>query len=61
MKMGLEFRVSYQKWMREWFNAPNNMDEWMVWHIMVVAMWEIQILNYSLKLFEIMSICIVES
>jgi uncharacterized membrane protein YwzB len=49
--------------MNEWFNVPNNMDEWMIWHIIVVAMcwWEIQNLNYSLKLIETMSICIVES
>jgi hypothetical protein len=32
-------------WMNEWFNVPNNMDEYMVWHIIVAAMcWrEIQI------------------
>jgi hypothetical protein len=47
--------------MSEWFDVPNNMDGWMVWHIIVVAMsWrEIQNLNYSLKLFEMMSTCIV--
>jgi hypothetical protein len=46
-----------------WFNVPNNMDEWMVWHITMVAMcWrEIQILNYTWKLFEMMSSCIFKS
>jgi len=49
--------------MSEWFYVPNNMDEWMVWHITMVAMsWqEIQNLNYSWKLFEMMSTCIVEN
>jgi len=49
--------------MNEWFNVPNDKDEWMVWHITVATMcWqEIQILNYSWKLFETMSTCIVES
>ncbi len=49
--------------MSEWFYVPNNMDEWMVWHITMVAMsWrEIQNLNYSWKLFETMSTCIVEN
>jgi hypothetical protein len=55
-----EFNVAYS--MDEWFNAPNNMHEWMVWHITVATMsWrEIQNLNYNWKLFETMSICIVE-
>jgi len=50
-------------WMNEWFNVSNNMDEWMVWHITMVAMcWqEIQILNYSWKLLETMSTCINEN
>jgi len=48
-------------WMNERFNVPNNMDEWIVWHITMVAMcwWEIQNLNYSWKLLEMMSTCIV--
>ncbi len=35
--------------MNECFNVQNNMDEWMVRHITMVAMcWkEIQVLNYS--------------
>jgi hypothetical protein len=55
------FNVAYN--MNESFNVPNNMDEWMAWHIIVVTMcWqEIQILNYSWKIFEMMSTCIVES
>jgi len=56
--------MCYIVWVNEWmFNVPNNMDEWMVWHIIAVAMcwWEIQILNYSWKLLETMSTCIVES
>jgi len=49
------FNVAYS--MNEWFNVPHNMVESMVWHITVVAMcWqEIQILNYSWKLLEMMS------
>jgi hypothetical protein len=41
------FNVAYN--MNERFNVPNNMDEWLISHIIVVAMcWrEIQILNYS--------------
>jgi hypothetical protein len=55
------FNVAYS--MNEWFNVPNYMDEWMVWHIIVVAMcWrEIQNLNYSWKLLETMLTCIVEN
>jgi hypothetical protein len=43
------FNVEYC--MNEWFNVPNNMDEWMVWHITVVAMcWqEIIIIENYLK------------
>jgi len=60
---GLNVACSMNEWMSEWFTMPNNMDEWMVWHIIVVAMcWqEIQNLNYSRKLFEMMLTCIVES
>ncbi len=60
---GFNVAYSMNEWMNEWFTMPNNMDEWMVWHIIVVAMcWqEIQILNYSRKLFEMMLTCIVES
>jgi hypothetical protein len=55
------FNVAYS--MNEWFNVLKNMGEWMVWHITMVAMhWrEIQNLNYSSKLLETMSTCIVES
>jgi hypothetical protein len=51
------FNVAYS--MNEWYNVSNNMDEQMVWHITMVAMcwWEIQILNYSWKLLEMMSTC----
>jgi hypothetical protein len=55
------FNVAYS--MNEWFNVPNNMDEWMVWHMTLVAMswWEIQNLNYNRKLLEMMSTYIVEN
>jgi hypothetical protein len=60
---GFNVAYSMNEWMNEWFNVLNNMDEWMVWHIIVVAMcwWEIQNLNYSWKLLETMSTCIIEN